>query len=62
MSDTPDWDLFVAFVIIDGCTRSKGTEAVRWFLRESAALRPPRFTAADLPGYDRAVGSPGAPD
>jgi hypothetical protein len=52
----PDWELFVAFVIVDGCTRSKGTAAVRWFLRETAGLKPTGFTESDLPGYDAGEG------
>jgi len=29
-----DWDLFLLFLIIDGCTRGKDPERLRWFIRE----------------------------
>jgi hypothetical protein len=28
-----DWDLFLAFLIVDGCTAGKGREQLRWFFR-----------------------------
>ncbi len=29
-----DWDLFLMFLIIDGCTQGKDPEKVRWFIAE----------------------------
>jgi hypothetical protein len=29
-----DWDLFLMFVIIDGCTEGKDPEKIRWFIGE----------------------------
>jgi hypothetical protein len=28
-----DWDLFLAFLIIDGCTRGKNREPLIWFFK-----------------------------
>jgi hypothetical protein len=43
-----DWDLFNAFLIIDGCTEGKSRESLRWWFAESAATRPSRFSELDL--------------
>jgi hypothetical protein len=29
-----DWDLFLMFLIIDGCTQGKDPDKVRWFIAE----------------------------
>ena len=29
-----DWDLFLAFLIVDGCTDGKSTEPLDWFFAE----------------------------
>jgi len=29
-----DWDLFLAFLIVDGCTDGKSTEPLNWFFAE----------------------------
>lgn len=43
-----DWDTFVAFLIIDGCTGSKSPEPVRWFLTLLAGHIPTRWKVEDL--------------
>ena len=43
-----DWDLFNAFLIIDGCTEGKSRDPLRWWFAESAATRPSRFSELDL--------------
>ena len=40
-----DWDLFLAFLIVDGCTAGKSREPLRWFF-EQAAGRGIRSTVA----------------
>ncbi|HSI63484.1 MAG TPA: hypothetical protein VLE43_10205, partial [Candidatus Saccharimonadia bacterium] len=43
-----DWDLFLAFCLIDGCTEGKGREPLHW-LFETAALHgvQARFNVED---------------
>lgn len=43
-----DWDLFLAFQIIDGCTDSKSREPLQWFFTVMADRVPSRFTVDDL--------------
>lgn len=43
-----DWDLFVAFLIIDGCTKGKSREPLAWFLTVLDGRVCTRFTHADL--------------
>ena len=43
-----DWNLFLAFNIIDGCTIGKSREPLRWLFREVADKVQSRFTAGDL--------------
>ena len=43
-----DWDLFLAFLIVDGSTEGKSREPLRWFLGEVEGRVPARFTAADI--------------
>ena len=43
-----DWDLFNAFLLIDGCTEGKSRDPLRWWFAESAATRPSRFSELDL--------------
>ena len=31
---TEDWDLFLAFLIVDGCTAGKSTEPMEWFFEQ----------------------------
>ena len=43
-----DWNLFLAFNIIDGCTTGKSREPLHWLFREVAGKVPSKFTAADI--------------
>jgi len=43
-----DWDLFVAFLIIDGCTKGKSREPLTWFLTVLDGRVRTRFTHADI--------------
>jgi hypothetical protein len=43
-----DWNLFLAFNIIDGCTAGKSRAPLLWLFREVAGKVESRFTAADL--------------
>jgi hypothetical protein len=43
-----DWNLFLAFNIIDGCTAGKSREPLHWLFREVAGRVDSRFTAADI--------------
>lgn len=43
-----DWDLFLAFLIIDGCTAGKSRKPLRWFMQEISEWANARFTTADI--------------
>ena len=43
-----DWNLFLAFSIIDGCTTGKSREPLHWLFRELAGKVESRLTAADI--------------
>ena len=43
-----DWNLFLAFNIIDGCTAGKSREPLRWLFREVDGKVESKFTAADI--------------
>lgn len=43
-----DWNLFLAFNIIDGCTAGKSREPLRWLFREVVGKVESRFTEADI--------------
>lgn len=43
----PDWNLFVAFVLVDDATASKRGETSRWFLEQIADSFPSRFGMAE---------------
>jgi len=43
-----DWNLFLAFNIIDGCTAGKSREPLRWLFREVAGKVESKFTEADI--------------
>ena len=43
-----DWNLFLAFNIIDGCTNGKERDPLRWFFREVADRVESNFTEADI--------------
>lgn len=43
-----DWNLFLAFNIIDGCTAGKSRAPLRWLFREVVGKVESRFTEADI--------------
>jgi len=43
-----DWNLFLAFNIVDGCTEGKGREPLRWLFAQVAGKVASQFTAADI--------------
>jgi hypothetical protein len=43
-----DWNLFLAFNIIDGCTEGKAREPLRWFFEQVAGKGESKITVADL--------------
>jgi hypothetical protein len=43
-----DWNLFLAFCIIDGCTPGKSTEPLLWLFREVEGKVQSGFSAADI--------------
>jgi hypothetical protein len=43
-----DWDLLIAFLLIDGCTAGKDRGPLQWLLVELGDRLPPRWSAADL--------------
>ena len=43
-----DWNLFLAFNIIDGCTGSKSRDPLYWLFREVAGKVDSQFTADDI--------------
>ena len=42
------WDLYLAFLIIDGCTAGKSREQLHWFFRQIAGKVRASFTEADI--------------
>jgi hypothetical protein len=43
-----DWNLFLAFNIVDGCTEGKGREPLRWFFEQVTGKVESKFSAADI--------------
>ena len=43
-----DWDLFLAFLIVDGCTVGKSREPLHWFFQEIVGQVKAEFTEADI--------------
>jgi hypothetical protein len=43
-----DWNLFLAFNIIDGCTKGKGRQPLHWFFKEVDGKVVSEFTADDI--------------
>jgi hypothetical protein len=43
-----DWNLFLAFNIIDGCTKGKSREPLRWLFGAVGGKVHATFTAADI--------------
>jgi hypothetical protein len=50
LSAISDWNLFLAFNIIDGCTAGKSRDTLRWLFREVAGKVQSKFTDADIIG------------
>jgi hypothetical protein len=48
LENIADWNLFLAFNIIDGCTKGKGREPLRWFFKEVNGKVVSSFTADDI--------------
>ena len=48
LSTIRDWNLFLAFLIVDGSTEGKSREPLHWFFGEVAGRVPARLTAADI--------------
>lgn len=48
LSNIHDWDLFLAFNIVDGCTQGKDRDGLRWFFQQVAGKVASRFTEADI--------------
>ena len=48
LTNIRDWDLFLAFNIIDGCTQGKDRNCLRWFFQQVAGKVATKFTAADI--------------
>jgi hypothetical protein len=48
ISVIPNWDLFLAFNIIDGCTVGKSRDSLRWLFREIEGQVVSRFTNEDI--------------
>jgi hypothetical protein len=43
-----DWNVFLAFNIVDGCTQGKSREPLRWLFRQVDGRVSTQFTAADI--------------
>lgn len=43
-----DWNLFLAFLIIDGCTAGKGRDKLHWFFGEVAGKVAAEISAGDI--------------
>ena len=48
LANIRDWNLFLAFNIIDGCTEGKSREPLEWLFAEVADRVASTFTAADI--------------
>jgi hypothetical protein len=48
LKNIADWNLFLAFNIIDGCTVGKTRESLHWFFREVNGKVVSSFTADDI--------------
>lgn len=51
-----DWDTYLSFLIVDGCTAGKPREPLRWFF----ALLPGRVVSRVTPDWILPAGSPGS--
>jgi hypothetical protein len=50
LSAIADWNLFLAFNIIDGCTPGKSRDSLRWWFGEVAGKVESKFTRSDIIG------------
>ncbi len=48
LANIKDWNLFLAFNLIDGCTEGKGREPLRWLFEQVAGKVDSQFTAQDI--------------
>ncbi len=48
LGNIKDWNLFLAFNIIDGCTEGKSREPLLWWFKELEGKVKSNFTAADI--------------
>jgi len=48
LTNIQDWDLFLAFNIVDGCTLGKDREGLRWFFQQVAGNVTSKFSEADI--------------
>lgn len=48
LTNIKDWNLFLAFNIVDGCTEGKGREPLRWLFQQVDGKVQSQFTAADI--------------
>jgi hypothetical protein len=48
LTNIKDWNLFLAFNIVDGCTEGKGREPLRWLFQQVDGKVESQFTAADI--------------
>ncbi len=58
MANITDWNLFKAFIIIDGCTEGKSSDPMRWFFRETNGKVRSDFAGADIPPCGGDVSQP----
>jgi hypothetical protein len=45
-----DWNVFLAFQILDGCTEGKDRGCIHWFFQQIAGRVESRFSETDIPG------------
>jgi len=48
LTEIRDWDVFLAFNIIDSCTEGKSREPLAWLFRQVGGKVQSRFTQADI--------------
>jgi hypothetical protein len=48
LTSIQDWNIFLAFNIVDGCTEGKSREPLRWLFQQVDGRVSSRFTAADI--------------
>ena len=49
LENITDWELFLAFTIIDGSTEGKSRDPIRWLFKELDGKIKSRFSAEDIP-------------